>query len=66
MEETVKRKVGRPVNERAAYYMRRFGVNKKTIYPFRDTGVDMLDRLDHCADDAARRILLGVSEKEEA
>jgi len=53
---------GRFVDRRRRAYMKRFGI--KCRRPWRDLPDDLLLQLDRCADDEARRILLGITERE--
>ena len=49
---------------RRRMYMWRFSLAKELLYDYarrRDLNAGFLDQLDNCADDAARRLLLGVS-----
>ena len=47
-------------NARCAYYARRFGLNESQQRNLRRT-VTEVDQLDECKDDAARRLILGLS-----
>lgn len=55
-------KRGPKTNERRDAYIRRFRL--VVVKPSRMLPCALLDQLDACADDLARRLLLGVSEKE--
>jgi len=57
-------KSGKPANLRKARYQEKFGVSDRKIRLNGTPVKRFLDQLDLCADDSARRLLLGVSEKE--
>jgi len=60
-----KRSIGAPVNdEREIKYALRFDLGHRHMWRFLNK--PLLDQLDRCADDSARRIILGISEKESA
>jgi hypothetical protein len=46
-------------------YARRFGIQEEKIHKI-FLSSEFLDQLDACKDDASRRLLLGISEKEPA
>ena len=50
---------------RRALYAQRFGLTNEQLYK-RVEGSLTLDQLDDCKDDAARRLLLGISERQGA
>jgi hypothetical protein len=49
---------GRPKDERRWAYVKRFGLNP--IRPHHKLTTKLLDQLDRCKDDEARRLILGV------
>lgn len=51
---------GRPPDPRRCEYARKFRFNGKQTRNLSDSA---MDQLDHCADDEARRIMLGISEQ---
>lgn len=57
-------KVGRPGNPRRKAICEKFGVKSVGKKHFITNG--LLDQLDACADDSARRLLLGKGEREAA
>lgn len=50
---------------RKRMYARRFGIQEEKIHKI-FLSSEFLDQLDACKDDASRRLLLGISEKEPA
>jgi hypothetical protein len=59
--EGPRRKVGRPLNRRRAYYIRRFGDSSLPSWRKLLTW-DFMDQLHRCKDDDAKRVLLGIGE----
>jgi hypothetical protein len=53
-------KVGRPGDRRRMAYIDRFGLTQK--FPWRLITHSLMDRLDACKDDEARKVLLGIRE----
>jgi hypothetical protein len=54
---------GRKPNLIRVQYRERYGLSKKQAH---DIDEELFEKLERCADDAARRLLLGVSRKEAA
>ena len=52
---------GQPINARRQHYARDFGISKN--WARRLLTEEAMDTLDRCADDSARRVLLGVGER---